>query len=144
MASPSAIEMSDLKAGMVVHFFDTEANTHKNKYCVIVGISEDLFHLLTAYINTEIDFDNIGSPELEAMHYEIKQRKYNKFLNRDSYINCVKLIHRFQYSFLEALNKPDGKIVGRLNIIDFSKVKGLVINGGIIMPFYLELYRITN
>lgn len=48
------MQISDLKVGTIVHFFDNESYQPKPKFSVIVGVSDDSYHLSTVFINTNI------------------------------------------------------------------------------------------
>lgn len=143
MASRSPIEMSDVCVGMIVHFFDTASQKPKPKFSIIVGISEDSLLLATAYINTNIDPRDLGSPELEALHYELQCSNYSGFLKDNSHVNCAKPIYRTRTEFLEAINGQDGNIVGHLNKKDLREVVYRLRNGTI-PPYKLDFYGIPN
>ena len=114
------MQVSDLKVGTIVHFFDSASHNPKPKFSVIIGISDD------------------------RLHYKIRQDKYSHFLKHDSYIDCSDVKHRLQTSFVDDLNSSSGKILGVLAANDLTNVLNIVASSDTISPYYLKLYKIVN
>lgn len=135
------MDIADLMVGMILHFFDNESHDPKNKFNIIVGASTDLFCFATVYINSEINISRINSSELKALQYEIKQQAYPNILIRDSYIDCSRLTHRLQSSFLSAINSENNP-VGTLLIKDQENIIKLLSTSDSLSPHYINLYGI--
>jgi hypothetical protein len=138
------MQVSDLKVGTIVHFFDSASHNPKPKFSVIIGVSDDSFFLGTVFINTNIKIEHLSSPELIRLHYKIRQDKYSHFLKHDSYIDCSDVKHRLQTSFVDDLNSSSGKILGVLAANDLTNVLNIVASSDTISPYYLKLYKIVN
>jgi hypothetical protein len=141
MADRAPIGIDDLRIGTIVYFYDPESYDPKPKFCVIIGISEDLYHIATLYINSEVNINAINSPALVALQYKIKLKDYRQFLTNDSYVDCSTMKHRMKGSFLENLNAK-GRIKGSLIPTDLKNVISLINNSETFSSYYLDLYKI--
>ena len=73
--------------GAVIFEFVTTTHPPKDKYYIIVGISDDKIALGTVYINSEINLHSINNAHLKKLHIPISADE-NPFLKWDSYIDC--------------------------------------------------------
>jgi hypothetical protein len=136
------MQVSDLKIGSIVLFFDNASYNPKPKFSVVIGVSDDSFFLGTVFINTNIKVEHLDSPELVKLHYKISQEKYSRFLKHDSYIDCSDIKHRLQTTFIQELNASSATLLGVLAADDLKNVLNIVSSSDTISPYYLKLYNI--
>lgn len=136
------VQPSDLEVGVVFIFYDEDIKIPHMKRCVIVGCNEDRDQLAAVYINSEINPADLGSQELEALHYEILPTPERRYINKKSYIDCSDLRPLFPDSLCRNINQQNGAILGKVSEEDLAQIKHRLINGGSILPYYLQLYII--
>jgi hypothetical protein len=137
------VQSADLNIGVAFIYYDETIKIPHKKRCIVVGITEQRDQLAAVYINSEINPADLGSPDLESLHYQVlltPERQH--YLNKDSYVDCSDLIHLFPESLCRNINDNGGKIYGSVSEVDFNEIINRLLNGGSIPQYYLSLYNI--
>lgn len=71
-----------MKAGDIVHIFAENTTPPKNKFIIILGVSEEKVKYLNVFINSEINTNVYRSPIQQALCIPIKQKDYSFFLKK--------------------------------------------------------------
>ena len=105
-------------------------NPPKEKFLIIVGVSNDGTTLAGVLINSRINPNINYSPELISLHIKLLQTQ-NTFLSYDSYADCSKL-HYFKYDELNDKIQEDNSILrGSISASEFELMKQALQNGDI-------------
>lgn len=95
-----------LVVGSVLFEFVTTTIPPKNKYYIVVGISENEVALGTVYINSEINPNIFNTPQLRGYHIPISAAQY-PFLRYDSFIDCSHIEERAVSDVIKCLNSDN-------------------------------------
>jgi len=84
------------------------------KWNIILDIMDDKCLIASVFINSEINFFHINSPELVALQYPIKKIDF-PFLDHDSYIDCSNLFEKHYKEYKVTLINNAIRKIGELS-----------------------------
>ena len=114
------------KIGVVLKFFVRDTNPPKEKFFIIIGLTEDEVSLASVYINSEINMIVNYSSALMALHIPILADGCD-FLHHDSYVDCSRLeIRNRDRIYQDLLNCPEA-LVGTLSTEQIITIRQKVI-----------------
>lgn len=134
-----------LAVGSVLFEFVTATIPPKNKYYIVVGISENEVALGTVYINSEINPNIFNTPQLRGYHIPISAEEY-PFLKYDSFIDCSHIEERSVSDVLQCLNN-DNKRYGyyaSISAIELDTVLQTLDNAHTIAPVVKKKFGIRK
>jgi hypothetical protein len=97
-----------LSVGSVIFEYVTTTKPPKDKYYVVVGISDDKIALGTVYINSEINPNLFTNTNLKKLHISLSATD-NPFLKRDSFIDCSSINERLIADVQSCITSGDTK-----------------------------------
>ncbi|OFY41166.1 MAG: hypothetical protein A2X18_12475 [Bacteroidetes bacterium GWF2_40_14] len=113
-----------IKIGSVISV-DCDGIDHP-KWNIVLDITDDKCLIASVFINTDINFKHINSPELETLQSPIEVKQYG-FLDHDSFIDCSQVFEKPYEKYKETLlNKGIVRKKGDLLEADIEKVYNLV------------------
>lgn len=113
------------KVGLV--FRSYSKIVEKEKFYVVIGVSEDSVLIGHVLINTRINRNYAPTPELQTLHMPIYATDYD-FLDHDFYIDCTKNFD-LKYERVEDMySKNSGQYKGSLNPNQIKFLKHLIKN----------------
>lgn len=95
------------------------------KWNIILDISDDMCLVASVFINTEINFKHINSPELISLQYTIDTENF-KFLDHNSVVDCSKVFTEPYEKFKNALIKNAVRKKGDLTEEEVNTISELV------------------
>ena len=110
-----------------------EGDVSRNKFFVVMGITEDGNLIGFVLINSEIN-PNL-SPRAKASHYKIHASDYS-FLKKDRYV-CCKEIHTTDF-----FQRFKGGIVGRITPDHLDAIRGIIAMSADVSAKVLKGYGI--
>jgi hypothetical protein len=108
--------------GTVVKIYDKVAK--KEKWHLIVGISDDEIMMVSVRINSEINPDCVPAP-LRRYHFFIT-KKDNAFLAHDSYVDCSKLITRKKKDFVDCVTNNFKALMGNIQEDKLNHIRATI------------------
>jgi hypothetical protein len=116
-----------IKIGTIIRTKVEDTKPPKYKYFIIIGQTEDCLSLASIYINSEINLKVNFCIELVNLHKPILCSMY-KFLDKDSFVDCSKLIHRDKIEIETAIKNDPNIVKGELNEEDLNLYRNTIIN----------------
>lgn len=76
-----------MRVGDIIHIFAENTKPPKDKFIIIIGVSEEKIKYLSVFINSEINTNVYRSSIQQDLCIPIKQEDYPNFLVKDSFID---------------------------------------------------------
>jgi hypothetical protein len=113
---------TNINLGSVIKIYDDVAK--KEKWHLVVGISDDKIITATTRINSEINKRCIPQNLLSYQLY-ISKSDFD-FLEHDSYVNCAEIIEQKTESFINHLANNPASLKGHIADKKFDEVRMLI------------------
>ena len=111
----------NIKVGTVLRLHVKDTTPPKYKRFIIVGFSQDKLSLATVYINSEINTNINWSQEQQTLQL-LFSSEGRPYLERDSYIDCSKLMFRDTEEIYSAVDENPNVVIGELSLEDLKYV----------------------
>jgi hypothetical protein len=111
-----------IKIGAVIRCHVKFTRPPKTKRFIIAGIANDLERVAVVCINSEINFNVIGSPELQALQYKVESAGTD-YLDHDSFIDCSQLNVMEVKELTRNILHDSTVVLGDLSGADLAAVK---------------------
>ena len=115
-----------MQIGSVLKLFVDDTRPQKEKFFIVIGLSQDGIILASVYINSEVNLVVNYSPELRALHLPISADTCD-FLDYDSYVDCSQLVIRDREIILNALFYRPEAFVGTVSNDDLEAIRKTII-----------------
>lgn len=128
---------STITVGNVVRCFVKNTRPPKIKRFIVLGKSADGSLVGITFINSNINFNVINSPDLISLQHEIKANG-NGFLDTDSFVDCSRLI-KMNYTDIEnAVVTDPACVIGSVALTDLNSILTNVKNSPLNSEILIE------
>ena len=126
----------NIDIGTVIKIYDKVAE--KEKWHLIVGISDDEVMMASVRINSEINPDCVPA-SLRRYHFFIT-KKDNAFLAHDSYVDCSKLITRKKKDFVDCIMNNTKALMGNLQENKLNHIRATIADCHVVAAKMKKLF----
>ncbi|MDR0581605.1 MAG: hypothetical protein LBG31_01445 [Prevotellaceae bacterium] len=132
----TAFANRNIELGTVVKIYDRIAN--KEKWHLIVGVSNDEIMMASVRINSELNLNCI--PEAFRRYHYFITKKDNAFLEHDSYVDCSKLIIRKKKDFVNCVAKNSMALKGKMEENKLNHIRATIADCRVIEPKFKKQF----
>ncbi len=138
-----ALNDDRLNVGSIIFEYVTTTNPPKNKYYVVVGITDDHIALGTVYINSEVNPNLFRAERLKKLHIPVLASD-NPFLKWDSFIDCSQIQERLTSDVYDCITSGDPKYgyIANLTVDTLQTVIATLDSALTIAPIIKKKYKI--
>jgi hypothetical protein len=129
----------NLTLGSVIRIYDRWAE--KYKIHIIVGFDKEKILTATVRINSEKNINVFRTPYLKNLCHSLRKAHY-KFLRRDSFVDCSKLLEWDTSELLNILSEKPGILKGTIEEKEFDTIRSILATAKTIEPKKRKRYRL--
>lgn len=129
----------NLKIGTVLRLSVKDTKPPKIKRFIVVGKTIDGLSLASVYINSHINLKVNWNIELQSLNIPL-ENKGNDFLDRDSFVDCSKLVFRDSNEISEIIQNNPQAVKGELKEEDLQLILETLRNSITIKGKYKKKY----
>lgn len=133
----------NIKVGTVLRLHVKNTIPPKYKRFIIVGFTQDKLSLATVYINSDINININWSQEQQALQL-LFTSEGRPYLDRNSYIDCSKLMFRDTEEIYSAVHNNPDAIIGKLSEEDLKYVMNTLKYASTIKGKYKKRYGLYD
>ena len=129
----------NIEIGTVLRLTVKDTSPPKIKRFIVVGKTLDGLSLASVYINSEINKKVNWCVEMQNLQIPTNHEE-NEFLDKDSYIDCSKLIPRDSLEISEVIKENPASVIGKLKKEDLDYLVETIRNAPTIKGKHKKKY----